>query len=139
MEDSDTIGRFCAAFAAGDVDAVLETLSADAELQSPLIARAVFRGHRNLRVLFGTLLPVLKGLTWQYRVSDANLTVALSTARVLGVPFSDAMLIEVDADGLIRRITPHARPWLGLTALALALLPRLLRHPEVLAATLRSS
>jgi hypothetical protein len=44
----------------------------------------------------------------------------------------DAMVCELDQDGLIRRVRPYLRPWLGLTFLALVLGPKLARHPGVL-------
>ncbi|WP_309231814.1 nuclear transport factor 2 family protein [Nocardia sp. SYP-A9097] len=138
MQNVDVIAQFCAATAAADVDAVLETLAVDAELVSPLAARAVFRGHDDLRVLFSALLPALADFTWQHRVSDAGTTVAVSQARVLGVRLGDAMLIEQNADGRIQRLTPHLRPWLGSTMLAVVLGPKLIRHPAVLRRAVRA-
>jgi hypothetical protein len=44
----------------------------------------------------------------------------------------DAMVCELDQDGLIRRVRPYLRPWLGLTFLALVLGPKLARHPGVI-------
>lgn len=44
----------------------------------------------------------------------------------------DAMVFELAPDGRIRRIGPHLRPWLGLTWFALAIVPKLARHPGVL-------
>lgn len=135
----DVVRRFCAATEAADVDAVMETLASDAELISPLIARATFRGHRDLRVLFDILLPVLAGLTWRHQVGGGSPTVALSSARVMGVRIDEAMVLEVDPDGRIHRMTPHIRPWLGSTLLALRLGPRLARHPAVIRRALRRS
>lgn len=132
MKDVNVIAEFCAATEAGDVDAVIETLASDAELVSPLFGRAVFRGHDDLRVLFSALLPALSGFTWRHRVGNVGTTVAVADARVVGVRISDAMLIEQDDDGRIRRLTPHVRPWLGLTLLAAVLGPRLVRHPAVI-------
>lgn len=130
--DCDIIARFCAATEAGDIDALIETLSADAELVSPLIGSAVFQGHDDLRVLFAALLPTLSGLAWRHVVSGDGTAVAVAEARVVGVRIGDAMLIEQTPDGHIRRLTPHVRPWLGLTLLAIILGPRLVRHPSVI-------
>lgn len=41
---------------AGDVDAVIATFAPDAELLSPLIGRAVFRGHDDLAIAPGPRL-----------------------------------------------------------------------------------
>ncbi|MGW4126378.1 nuclear transport factor 2 family protein [Nocardia sp. NPDC004711] len=130
MED-DVIARFCAATTTGDVDAVIGTLAADAELVSPLAGHAVFRGHDDLRVVFSILLPALTGFTWYHVVRGDSTAVAVAEARVLGVRIGDAMMIEQDTDGRIRRLTPHVRPWLGLTLLAVVLGPKLVRHPAV--------
>ncbi|MFE3194164.1 nuclear transport factor 2 family protein [Nocardia sp. NPDC059240] len=130
--DEDVIARFCAATKLGDVDAVIETFTPDGELVSPLAGRAVFRGHEDLRVLFSILLPALSGFAWDHRIDGDGTAVVVARARVLGIRIGDAILIEQDAHGRIRRLTPHVRPWLGLTALALVLAPKLVRHPAVL-------
>lgn len=129
--DDDVVARFCAATTTGDIDAVIGTLTADAELVSPLAGRAVFRGHDDLRVLFSILLPALTGLTWHHLVRDDSTAVAVAEARVLGVRIGDAMMIEQNSEGCIRRLTPHVRPWLGLTLLAVILGPQLIRYPAV--------
>ena len=55
-----------------------------------------------------------------------------ATARSGPFKLADAMVCELDQDGLIRRVRPYLRPWLGLTFLALALGPKLARHPGVM-------
>lgn len=139
MMEADVIARFCAATEAGDVDAVIETLVPDAELISPLFGRAVFRGHDDLRVLFSALLPTLSGLTWRHRLGGDGVSVTVAEARVVGVRIGDAVLIEHADDGRIRRMTPHLRPWLGSTLLAIVLGLRLIRHPAVIRRVFRSN
>ncbi|MFJ9370318.1 nuclear transport factor 2 family protein [Nocardia sp. NPDC101769] len=139
MNARDVIAEFCAATTAGDVEAVLETLAPDAELVSPLAGRAVFRGHDNLRVLFTALLPSLSDLDWRHLVHGSGTSVAVAQARVLGVRIGDAMVIEHNSDGRIRRLNPHVRPWLGLTLLAVILGPKLVRHPAVIRRAFQSS
>ena len=41
----EAIARYCAASSAGDLEALMATLAADAELVSPLSGRMVFRGR----------------------------------------------------------------------------------------------
>jgi hypothetical protein len=47
------------------------------------------------------------------------------------------MVCELAPDGRIRRISPHLRPWLALSTLALKLGVRMARHPGVLLRALR--
>ena len=131
--DEDVVTHFLAGVAAGDTDAVIDTMAADAELVTPLSNRVVVRGRDDLRVFFTAFLPVLsKELQWGARVGGGKTTVALAVARIGGVRVQDAMLIEQDEDGRIRRLTPHIRPWLGLTVSALVLGPKLIRHPGLI-------
>ncbi|WP_338783606.1 nuclear transport factor 2 family protein [Streptomyces sp. DG1A-41] len=134
----DLVGRFCAAVAAGDVDAVIETMAEDAEMVTPLSSRVVIRGRDDLRAVFAAFLPSLsRDLNWRLRIGNADTTVAVAEARLGGVRVEDAMLIEQDADGRIRRVTPHVRPWLGLTVSAIVLGPKLMRHPGVVRRAMR--
>jgi hypothetical protein len=122
----------------GDADAVIETMAEDAEMVTPLSSRVVVRGHDDLRTVFAAFLPALsQDLHWRIRVGNAGTTVAVAEARLGGVRVEDAMLIEQDADGRIRRVTPHVRPWLGLTVSAMVLGPKLMRHPGVMRRAMR--
>jgi hypothetical protein len=58
--------------------------------------------------------------------------VVLGDASVGRLRLADAMVFELADDGRIRRISPHLRPWLALTLLALKLGPRLVRHPGLI-------
>jgi hypothetical protein len=64
-------------------------------------------------------------------VGDGAERVAVGEARILGVRMTDAMVFDLAADGRIRRIGPHLRPWLALTLFALVLGPKVARHPGV--------
>jgi hypothetical protein len=64
--------------------------------------------------------------------------VAVSEARIMGVRVTDAMVVELDADGYIARLRPHLRPWVALSLLAAVLLAKLGRHPAVVVRALRS-
>ncbi|MHA3024304.1 nuclear transport factor 2 family protein [Mycobacterium sp. BMJ-28] len=138
----DVVSRFLAAVAAGDTDAVIDTMAPDAQMITPLSGRAVIRGHSDLRVVFDALLPALAAnLQWRSRFgpNGAGATIAIADTRLAGVRVHDAMLIEQDGDGRIRRVTPHVRPLLGLFASALILGPKLIRHPGVLRRALGQS
>lgn len=136
-ELEDAVARFCEASRGNDVDAMIDTLSPDAELVSPLFGRMVFRGRQDLRVLLAAVYRGLSDLTWQEIIGDGSMRVAVSEARVAGVPIADAMVFELDADGQIRRLRPHLRPLLGIVLFALLLGPRIARHPGVALRALR--
>jgi len=137
-ETTDAIAMFCAAARANDVDGMLAALAPDAELVSPLVGRMVFRGNDDLRVLLGAAFGTLSGLDWREHIGDGQTRVAVSEARIGGVGITDAMVVELDHAGRIRRLRPHLRPWLGLTLLALRLGPKLGRHPRVVGRALRA-
>lgn len=134
----DLVGSFLTAVATGDLNGLMDTMADNAEMVTPLSSRAVIRGRDDLRLVFAAFLPVLsQDLHWRIRVGDGRTTVAVANARIGGVSVEDAMLIEQDADGRILRVTPHVRPWLGLTVSALVMGPKLAAHPQVMLRAMR--
>jgi hypothetical protein len=133
----DAISRYRRATEAGDVNEAMALLSPDAELISPVSGRLVFRGERDLRLLFGAVYGSLRELTWVEEVSDGRTALLRGEARVGPFRLGDAMVLELDGEGRIRRIRPHFRPWLGLTAFALIVAAKLLRYPDLLARAAR--
>lgn len=127
----DSIARYRAATEAGDIDAIMATLAPDVEVVSPISGRMVFRGQDDVRVLFAAVYGTLKGLRWSRTVGEGEHRVAVGSARVGPVKMTDAMVFELAADGSIRRISPHLRPWLALTLFALVLGPKVGRRPGV--------
>lgn len=136
---TDSVAAFCAAAQHNDVDGMVAALAPDAELVSPVSGRMVFRGSQDLRVLLGAAFGSLSGLRWRDFVGDGSTRVAVSEARIWRVGISDAMVVELDDEGRIRRIRPHLRPWLALTLLALRLGSRLARHPGVIRRALQGN
>ncbi len=49
------------------------------------------------------------------------------------------MALDLAADGKIRRIRPHLRPWLAVTVFGLLIGSKLARHPGVLGRALGSA
>lgn len=127
----DAIARYRAATEAGDVDAFMATMAPDVEVVSPISGRMIFRGQDDVRVLLSAVYGTLKGLRWNTAVGEGTDRVLVGEAKVLGVRMTDAMVLELDADGLIRRISPHLRPWLALTLFAAVLGPKVARHPGI--------
>jgi hypothetical protein len=129
MGSDDAVAQYEAASAVADIDAVMTTLAPDAELVSPLVANGVIRGHEDLRVLLEAVYTTLHDLRWVERFGDDDRVVMIGEARVGPFRIGDAAVIELSEDGLIRRIRPHLRPWLGTTFFALRVLPKMAMHP----------
>lgn len=133
----DAIDRYRAASANGDVDGFMSLLADDAELVSPISGRMVFRGTRDLRILFDAVYGSLTGLEWREQVGDGSVALLRGEARIGPFRLGDAMVFELAPDGRIQRIRPHFRPWLGLTAFALVVGAKMARHPGVVVRALR--
>jgi hypothetical protein len=133
----DAIARYRTASEASDIDAMMGTLAPDAELVSPISGRMVFRGENDLRVLLSAVYGSIKGLRWSEQTGNGSVRVLIGEGKVGPVRFGDAMVFELAEDGRIKRIRPHLRPWLGLTAFTVVLGPRVARHPGVVLRALR--
>ena len=136
-ETKDAVATFLEATRSRDVEAMVSALAPDAELVSPLSGRMVFRGRDDLRVLLAAVYGGLNDLTWQEVIGEGSTRVAISTGRVAGVTVTDAMVLDLDGAGQIRRIRPHLRPWLAITLFALLVGPKIARHPGVVRRALR--
>jgi hypothetical protein len=55
---------------------IMSTLAPDAELESPLSGRMVFRGHGDLKVLLAAVYGGLSDVTWQPIIGDGSTRVA---------------------------------------------------------------
>jgi hypothetical protein len=97
----------------------------------------VFRGTDDLRALFIALFATVRRIDWDREIGEGAVRVLVGTAAVGPFELTDAMVVELDGDGRIRRLRPHLRPWLGLTVLALTLGPRVARRPGVVRRALR--
>jgi hypothetical protein len=135
----DAVARYCSASERRDIDGLLSTLAVDAEVVSPISARAVFRGGEDLRTLLTAVYATVEGWRWREPVGDGPVRVALGEGKVLGLRLGDVTVFELADDGLIRRMTPHLRPWLATTAFAIRLAARLAPDPGILARAMRPS
>jgi hypothetical protein len=133
----DAIARYRTASEANDIEALLATLDADAEVISPISGRMVFRGREDLRILLTAVYGSLTGLRWRHELSDGSTSVLAGDMKIGPIGMTDAMVFELTDDGRIRRVAPHLRPWLALTLFALVLGPKVARHPGVVLRALR--
>jgi len=117
---------------ANDVDALVQTLATDAELVLPVSGRMVFRGRDDLRVLLGAVYGSVTQLRWREQVGQDAVRLVIGDCLIGPLKLGDAMVLELAADGQIKRIRPHLRPWLALTFFALKLGPKVVRHPGLL-------
>jgi len=135
----DAVAGYRAASEANDVDALMATLAPDAELVSPISGRMVFRGQNDLRVLLDAVYGSLTQLHWREQVGQDSVRVVMGDCVIGSLKLGDAMVLELAADGQIKRIRPHLRPWLALTLFALKLAPKVARHPGLIWRALRSA
>jgi SnoaL-like domain len=133
----DAVARFCAASQANDMDALAATFTADVEVPSPLSGHLLFRGRDDVSFLLGRVYETVSHVRWKQPIGEGSTRLAVSEARVAGLRIDDAILFELDDSGLIRRISPHLRPWLATTVFALLVGPKVARRPGVLLRALR--
>ena len=127
----DALWRFCRASERGDIDALMQTLSPDVQVVSPISGRMVFRGEQDVRLLLSAVYTSIKGLRWSRQLREGDAAVAVGEAHIGPLAMTDAMVFDLAADGRIRRISPHLRPWFALTLFAAVLGPKVARHPDV--------
>jgi hypothetical protein len=135
----DAIAEYRAASEANDLDRFVDTLAPDAELVSPLLARAVIRGKKDLGLLFAAVYGSLTELRWTEEIVDRDRGFMTAEARVGPFKIYDATAFELDPDGRIQRLRPHLRPWLATTWFALVVGVKVARHPGVLWRAMRHS
>lgn len=138
-EPVDAIAEFRAASEANELDRFVDTLAPDAELVSPLLARGVIRGKKDLRLLFAAVYGSLSGVRWTNEIMDGDRGFMIAKARIGPFKIDDAMVFELGPDGRIRRLRPHLRPWLASTWFAIVVGGKVARHPGVLWRAARGS
>lgn len=134
----DGLSRYLSASEVGDIDGVVSALTDDVEVVSPISGRMVFRGRDDVKVLLGAVYGSLRELRWTDVVGEGEQRVALGRTRIGPVWMTDAMVFELAPDGRIRKISPHLRPWLALTLLAVVLGPKVGLRPGVVWRALKS-
>ena len=134
----DAIQRYRSASEAGDIPALMEAMTPDVELVSPISGRMVFTGEKDVELLLRAVYGSLRDLHWKQALGEGEHRVIYGEARLLGVRLTDAMVFQLAEDGRIRRISPHLRPWLALTLFAVLLGPKIGIRPGVVWRALRA-
>lgn len=134
----DAVTRFLAATEANDMTALAATLAPDATLPSPVIGRAVFKGREDVVGVLTLVYGMIREVHWEPPFGDSSRQVAIASARVGAFYIGDAMVFELDADGLIRSVRPHLRPLLATIVFFLMIGPRVARQPDLLLRAMRS-
>jgi hypothetical protein len=120
------------------MDALAATFAADIELPSPLSGHLLFRGSDDVRFLLSCVYDTVSHVRWNQPIGQGSTHFAVAESRLGGLRIDDAMVFELDGNGLIRKIRPHLRPWLATTIFALLVGPKVARRPGVLLRALRS-
>jgi hypothetical protein len=118
--------------------ALRELLADDVELPSPLFGAMRFRGRDDVGFLLGVVYRVLGPVTWETPVSSDRSASAVTHTRIGPMRIDDAMIFELDGQGLIRRIRPHLRPLAATALFALMVGPRVLARPGAVLRAVRN-
>ena len=140
-QTGDAANLYARAAAAGDADWLMEAYAPDAVLRSPISGSLVFRGAADLHTLMSEVYRVARDVEVTSCLTSGRTAVVALRSRTWGVRTEEVFVLRLNDHGKIESNTVHVRPWFGLTVFAIALGPRLLRHPGVLrrAATRPSS
>ncbi len=122
---SDVIAAWRTAFEAGDPAGVLEALSPDVELRSPITLNHVFHGKEEMRSVLEAVLAVESDVEYLHEIGSGDRRVLIHRAKVGGQEIEQSTLVGLGPDGLIRELKLYVRPLPGLITLAAALAPRL--------------
>ena len=93
--ESAAIARCEAASKAGDIDALMRTLTPDAELVSPIVASFVIRGQKDLHILLDAVYGTIHDLSWGARIGDDDRVVMFAEAKIGPLRIGDAVLVDL--------------------------------------------
>jgi hypothetical protein len=119
----DVGGRFAMAFAAGDASAIGPLLADDAVLHSPITDRFDFEGREAVLHVLGAAMATLDDRSYDTPLLAGGQVALRLSARVRSRPVDAVTVLDVSADGLIRKIKVFVRPLPGLAAFAAAMVP----------------
>lgn len=112
-----TVERYHAALEARKYDDIVDTMTDDVQLHSPITGRTPIRGKRDLRLVTGIVLDAIDDLTSTVHPLGADTVVVLFSGSVRGVPIQGVDVLRLAEDGRIADVTVYIRPLLGLITL----------------------
>lgn len=127
-EPQDVVARWIRGGETADAAMSASALADDAELVSPITEQFTLQGREEIHELLEAVFAVLSQYRVAGRTTEGRQVVIASQAVVGGRALFESQHLELDADGLIRRITLYIRPLTGLTALLRALGPEIARR-----------
>jgi SnoaL-like domain len=111
--DAGIGGAMVEAFLAGDAEAMIELLSADATFHSPV---ADYHGRERVGEVLGALVQVLADVRASVRFEGRDTTAAFFNATLDGRRGEGALLVAARPDGSICDLTLMVRPLRSLLA-----------------------
>src|SRR6266480_3367443 len=126
--DCETTVRMRRAAEAHDADGVLEMLSSDVVLRSPITDRVVFRGRDEVGHVLRAVFSILEDIDYFADIGDQRSRALFYRARVGKQPLEEAMRLELGHDGHVEELSIFYRPLPGLASFAAALAPRVARR-----------
>jgi hypothetical protein len=123
-----TLARWRAASESADADAALACLSPDIVLSSPLTEQFRLEGTDQLRDFLTAAFTAVQDIRFHTQTGQDDTHALVYRARVGSQPFEEAQLLRLDDTARIREITLFGRPMPALSALMIALGPKLARQ-----------
>jgi SnoaL-like domain len=109
---------------AGDLEAIVATLSPDVVFHSPVVHRPIV-GRAGVTSLLEAVVATFQDFRYTQEFHDGPRSALVFEARVGDRSLQGVDLLEHDEHGLIERLTVMVRPLSGLTALSDAVRTRL--------------
>jgi SnoaL-like protein len=123
-----TVSAFRDAAERRDLEALLETLTPDVVIRSPVSARLKAHGIEDARELFGMVFDELGEFTYTDEFADAGTRILVYRGRLAGQEIEETQLLRLAPDGRIREISFFIRPLPGLAGVAGRFAPALARR-----------
>ncbi len=116
--DAPAVSAFRDAAERRDLEALLETLSPEVVIRSPVSSRLRFEGIEEARELFSVVFGQLGEFTYTDELADGHTRILVYRGRLAGQEIEEVQLLRLAADGRVREISFFIRPLPGLAGVA---------------------